>query len=512
MAAPRVSVIIPNFNNGTAETASARNLIGALFESLERTLAHETVPFEIVVADDGSTDDSLATCREWSQRQWSDGRSFLRLIELSHSGVLSRVLNVLERESRGEFLARLDGDVLLRTPNWLSELVRLFESDVRIGVIGGTQLLPDGTVHAFGDDLWSPRGYRHVARGVALSELTSPPREREVDSMMGCFYATRRAVREQIGGYDERVLRGQTEEYSTRARRAGWKIVATSRVVFEHWHVDRLPRANRADRPDALDAALDQFCATWGFDRLAPDLEVVRERYLGTPLWWRDHKQLAAPAAGDEWERIGSDPVLAQRLAEEFDLAALAIRAAEGAVTATHIGAVCGCLAHAIARADGRCDGFEERGAASEAAARSLRFNTSARPPTFVAVDDLAHLPLPDASCPLILVFGVLERYWNPVGLLRECRRLVTPNGAVMLRTELRSSPLDDPDAALHPFTSDEFLALLRHVGTLELFGFAPRITASGWLECCLRGGARTSGRGYFSRVVTPLPSHASAS
>ncbi len=498
MVEPRVSVIIPNFNNGRGNAVDGRDLIGELFASLERTLAEEIVPFEIVVADDGSTDDSLETCRAWSRKVGKDGQPFLRLIELEHRGVLSAVLNVLERESRGEILARLDGDVLLRTPCWLSALVNLFDRDPSIGVIGGVQLLPDGTVHAFGDELWSPRGYRHVGHGADLATLQA---DREVDTMMGCFYATRRAVHAAVGEYDESVLRGQTEEYSVRVRLAGWKIVATPTVVFEHWHTDRAPRANVADRPESLDEALARFQAKWGFDRLAPDLAAVRDRYLGTPLWYRDHKALALPAAGDEWERLGRDTVLAQSLAEDFDLAAIAIRAASGPVTVTHVGSRCGCLGHAIGRAHGQYEGFEEAGSAADAAARSQAFAAAGpNAPRFHAIADLAQLPLADASRPVVLVTGAMERYWNPVGLLRECRRVLTPRGILMIRTRLRESALDQTADRDHRFTSDEFLTLLRHVGGLERFGFDPRITASGWLECCVTPSAIESGRGYFAR------------
>jgi glycosyltransferase involved in cell wall biosynthesis len=71
---PRASVIIPNFNNGRASSRDgSRDFLGALLESLERTLAHDPTDLEIVIGDDGSTDDSLETARQWSRRTWATG-------------------------------------------------------------------------------------------------------------------------------------------------------------------------------------------------------------------------------------------------------------------------------------------------------------------------------------------------------------------------------------------------------------------------------------------------------
>jgi glycosyltransferase involved in cell wall biosynthesis len=505
---PRVSIIIPNFDNGRESSRSGRDLLGELFLSLERTLANETVPFELLVGDDGSTDGSLATCRSWAKKRWPDGRPFLRLFEWPHSGVLSRVLNALASRCSGDLVARLDGDILLRTERWLTPLVEMFDRDPRLGVVTGVQLLPDGSVHAFGDDLWGPRGYRHIAKGAQLAEL---PVEREVDHAMGCFTVTRRTMHDAIGGYDEAMLRGQTEEYGVRVRLGGWRVMATSRVVFEHWHVDRLPRANVADRPGSLDESLAHFRAKWHFDRLAPDLEAVRERYGGTPLWWRDHAQLGADADIDEWERIGSDARLAARLREELELVGRAIAAADGRCVVTQVGCGCGVLGVTLARQGVEFEGFDVASPALDVAKRTAAALPGSQP-RLGEVASLTRIPVEERSRPIVALLGALERSWNPVGVLREARRMVSENGVVVLRAELRRSPLDDPNQPGQGWTADEIQALIRHVGGLRFFGPPPRVlqgpssNQGGWFECFLRAVPVEVGRGYFSTEVTPRP------
>ena len=141
---PVASILIPNFNNGRLRSRDGtRDFIGDLLRSLEATLSDEPTPFEVLVADDGSTDDSLATCRAWARRSWPDGRPFLRLIERPHRGVLSQVLNDLMREARGSYFFRLDGDIVVHTPRWVSALCRVFESaPPDLGIIGPKQLTP----------------------------------------------------------------------------------------------------------------------------------------------------------------------------------------------------------------------------------------------------------------------------------------------------------------------------------------------------------------------------------
>jgi glycosyltransferase involved in cell wall biosynthesis/SAM-dependent methyltransferase len=496
---PRVSVLIPNFNNGRSSALDGRrDFLGELSRSLETTLADDPELLEILVADDGSSDDSLETARRWADGIWPDGRRVVRLIELPHSGVLSRVLNRLHAEARGTILARLDGDVVLLTRRWASELAAIFDRDPTIGVVTGVQLLSDGTVHAFGDDLWGPRGYRHVGAGARMDDL---PEEREVDHAMGCFHAMRRETQRSVGDYDESILRGQTEEYGVRIRAAGWRVIATRRILFEHWHRERKSRANRADCADRLDDALAYFAAKTGFDRLAPDLAAVRRRYGRTPLWWRDHAARGVAAASDEWTALGRDASLARRVAAEVALA-------RGKRSVVAVGCGCACFCVALARQGSVVEGFEQPGAALDAARRVAN---ACDPATrgrlrLVETPDLERLPLADASRSAIALFGVLERWWNPVGLLRECRRIIAPCGELLVRSRLRPTALDDPNAPGHLFTAEELRTLLRHVGGWREAGFAPRVLAErggdAWLELSLAPAASAAGRGYFRPVA----------
>lgn len=452
---PRISILIPNFNNGKTSSRSGQDdLIGDLMLSLERTLKDDPTPLEIIAFDDGSTDDSLATLRDWSTRTWRDGQPFLKLLEGEHCGYLSRIANILCREARGDIFVRLDGDIVCLTRNWASIVAKTFdEGDDQLGIIGPKQLRVDGRIHAFGDFVLHPNGYSHVASGLPRDAVQH---ELEVDHIMGCFYCHKREVWQQIGGYDERLLRGQTEDVSLRARLKGWRCVAVPTFEFVHRHVLRLSRPNEADTPQGIDRSVRIFERKWGFNRLAPDLDEVRRQYAGTPLLWnahvfsRDKSQAATPLtlATSGWTRYANDEAFresvnlrvgtglsaAKNLPDSEVGRTVLLGAGDGLVP--HLMALLGTTTFSL---DSRADHI--------AMARQMT-NTQTYPveaPTFELMDSAGRIPLRDGSAGLIVICDMLETHHNPVGLLREAQRVLIPNGLMAIISQRKSLSTQDP-------------------------------------------------------------------
>ncbi len=105
---PLVSVLIPTFNAGRFVTTTIRS---ALRQTLE--------DFEILVLDDGSTDDTVERVRAIRD-------SRLRLTQHEHSGA-PFVLNAGLALARGQFIALLDHDDLW-LPSKLARHVAFFET------------------------------------------------------------------------------------------------------------------------------------------------------------------------------------------------------------------------------------------------------------------------------------------------------------------------------------------------------------------------------------------------
>jgi glycosyltransferase involved in cell wall biosynthesis len=111
---PSVSVIIPTYNNRTFLPAT-----------IESVLEQSYTDYEIIVVDDGSTDDTGAVLRPY------DGR--ICLIQQTNQGV-SAARNHGLKLAQGEFVVFLDGDDLLLLHK-LAKQVDFLETHAAVGVV-----------------------------------------------------------------------------------------------------------------------------------------------------------------------------------------------------------------------------------------------------------------------------------------------------------------------------------------------------------------------------------------
>ena len=112
-AVPRVSVIMPAYN-GSA-------MIGEALRSIEDQTYRD---LEVVVVDDGSTDDTARICRD---------RPGLRLISQENRGTAA-ARNRGIREARGGLIAFLDQDDLW-APDRLAAQVPILEAEADVGLV-----------------------------------------------------------------------------------------------------------------------------------------------------------------------------------------------------------------------------------------------------------------------------------------------------------------------------------------------------------------------------------------
>src|SRR5690242_4453147 len=97
----RVSVVVPNWNRSAL-----------LKKLLDDVAAQNVTPDEVIVVDNGSTDDSVAIAR-------AAGAS---VIELGANQGFSKAVNRGIERARGEWIAILNNDIELES-DWLSQLL-----------------------------------------------------------------------------------------------------------------------------------------------------------------------------------------------------------------------------------------------------------------------------------------------------------------------------------------------------------------------------------------------------
>jgi len=131
-ATPRVSVIVPAYNAAAHLRASVEEILGQTLSDLE-----------VVVVDDGSTDDTARIGAECAER---DPR--VRFVPLAENGGVAAARERAVREARGDWIWFVDADDR-RNPRALELLLAAAERDRADLVVCGARFVdPDGSTRA----------------------------------------------------------------------------------------------------------------------------------------------------------------------------------------------------------------------------------------------------------------------------------------------------------------------------------------------------------------------------
>jgi GT2 family glycosyltransferase len=212
---PFISVVVPNWNG-------AHHLPTCL-DSLRR---QTFLPFEVIVVDNGSTDQSLGLlAREYGE---------VRVLALGENRGFTGACNAGIRQARGEFVALLNNDTEA-DPHWLAEVVAAFRRHPQAGLVASKMLLFDrrDLFHTAGDI------YRFDGvpgnRGVWQLDVGQYDREEPVFSACGGSAAYRRTMLDQVGLLDEDFFYScEDVDLAWRAQLAGWRCIYAPAAVVYH--------------------------------------------------------------------------------------------------------------------------------------------------------------------------------------------------------------------------------------------------------------------------------------
>ncbi len=213
ITAPRVSVIIPTYNR--------RDSLERLIQSLKLSMQDRSIPVEVIVVDNASTDDTTlwlaAQSREWPilrcLREGRQGKNF--------------ALNKAIHESRGDILCFMDDDIVLAS-NWLEATVGEFARTQYDAL--QPRVLP-------GVDPDSQPAQKEILYQYNIPVVDFGDAARAIKGLTGVFMLIKRQVLEKVGGFDEALpasgYHGDTD-LSRRIKGAGFSIGYTPRVVGFH--------------------------------------------------------------------------------------------------------------------------------------------------------------------------------------------------------------------------------------------------------------------------------------
>jgi GT2 family glycosyltransferase len=217
-AAPRISFVIPVHDN-FAFTVS-------LLAQLEREArAAPDVPLEAIVVDNGSSDRT---------RQLGALVGGVRVIRSEARSGYTIACNTGAAAARGEVLVFLNNDIEL-TPGLVPRILRAL-ADPAIGVAGARIVNAAGQLQEAGSHLWRDGSAAGLGRGMdpTLPIFLAP---RDVDYVSGCFLCVRRALFEELGGFDERFSPGYYEDtdFCLQVRARGLRVAYDPTLVIYHY-------------------------------------------------------------------------------------------------------------------------------------------------------------------------------------------------------------------------------------------------------------------------------------
>ena len=198
---PRVSVVVCSYNGGRT-----------IRDCLEALNKLEYPNYEVIVINDGSTDDTVTIAKEFP----------FKLVSTPNRG-LSNARNTGLRLATGDIVAYTDDDAY-PDPHWLSYLVDMFLRTSHAG-IGGPNLAPT-------DDGWiaecvsnAPGGPIHVLLDDEIAE-----------HIPGCNMAFRKECLEAIGGFDPQFrTAGDDVDVCWKLQEQGWTLgFHPSAMVWHH--------------------------------------------------------------------------------------------------------------------------------------------------------------------------------------------------------------------------------------------------------------------------------------
>ena len=202
---PMISLVVPAYNEGRVIQAAIRSLLLLDYPN-----------FEILVIDDGSTDDTYEKAIAVAREQQSIS---VRVITKRNAGK-AEALNTGMTVARGEFILNMDGDSKLSS-NTLRACIRHFENP-KIGAVAGNVKVINR------ENIWTKIQALEYVEGLAMARKAQSFM-RAVNIIPGPLGMFRKSVLQQVGGYDHDTFAEDCD--------------LTLKLLMRGWHIAYEPTA-----------------------------------------------------------------------------------------------------------------------------------------------------------------------------------------------------------------------------------------------------------------------------
>ena len=213
--APRASIVIP-VHGAFAHTLACLRAIAA---------HPPATPFEAIVVDDASPDDSLEKLRQVGG---------IRLHARATNGGFIAACNDVAALARGDVLVFLNNDTVPQ-PGWLDALLGTFEAHPDAGLAGAQLVYPDGRLQEAGGVVFADGSGWNYGRFEDPADCRFRYL-RDADYVSGAALAIPRALFQRLGGFDARYAPAYYEDtdLAFAVRAAGLRVLYQPAAVVAH--------------------------------------------------------------------------------------------------------------------------------------------------------------------------------------------------------------------------------------------------------------------------------------
>jgi GT2 family glycosyltransferase len=266
----RISVVIPCFN--------AASTLGYQLEALRKQSWHEA--WEVIVADNGSTDTSIDVVRKYQQVMPN-----LRFVKATRRQGAAHARNVGVGAAEGELILFCDADDEVGD-GWLAAMAKALEQHDFVASRWDVEKLNSPQV----------RKSRQNGQASGLQEYSYPP---FLPHAASCGMGIRRVLHEMIGGFDEQMRYLQDTDYCWRLQLVGTSIHFVPDAVVHLRYREKLGDSYRqAKNYGEYNVLLYKKYREFGMPELSPS--------AGLKGWLKllvNASHLFRPAARSRWVR-----------------------------------------------------------------------------------------------------------------------------------------------------------------------------------------------------------------
>ena len=231
-----LSIIIVSYNT--------KDFLKKCLESLYSSIAGSSLlSVEIIIADNGSSDDSLQFINSLKEKELN-----LKIIDNKSNLGFAKANNLAIKKSSGRYVLFLNPDTIVQKET-LKTMVEFMDKNPKVGASTCRVELTDGQLdqacHRGFPTAWNSFCYfsglekifskSKIFAGYSLTYL-SLDKIHEIDAGCGAFLIVRQPVGEAIGWFDEDYFwYGEDLDFCYRLKQKGWQVMFVPTTKIIHW-------------------------------------------------------------------------------------------------------------------------------------------------------------------------------------------------------------------------------------------------------------------------------------